>query len=108
MAWRVCLPPVCRQDGLAGNAGTLDLLGDCRYQATVTAGTIFQDSPYLPLTTWFRAMWQVTSQKKFSECVGIAASPGAGQLQNGLGHVAQAEASDGCVPAEIGCEESSR
>jgi hypothetical protein len=35
--------------------------GDCRHQATVTAGTIFQDS-HLPLTTWFRAMWHVTSQ----------------------------------------------
>ncbi|MEN6365651.1 MAG: IS1595 family transposase [Thermoguttaceae bacterium] len=35
--------------------------GDCRYQATVTAGTIFQDS-HLPLTIWFRAMWYVTNQ----------------------------------------------
>ena len=33
--------------------------------------------------------------EEWSERVGIAASPGAGQLQNGLGHVAQAEASDG-------------
>jgi hypothetical protein len=34
----------------------------CRYQVSVAAGTIFQDS-HLPLTTWFRAMWHVTSQK---------------------------------------------
>ena len=33
---------------------------DCGYQASVTAGTIFQDSR-LPLTLWFRAAWWVTS-----------------------------------------------
>src|SRR3974390_2115953 len=37
----------------------------CRYERSVTAGTIFQDS-HLPLTIWFRAMWQVTSQKNGS------------------------------------------
>ncbi len=35
---------------------------DCRYEVSVTAGTIFQDS-HLPLTIWFRVIWQVTSQK---------------------------------------------
>jgi len=35
---------------------------DCHHEVSVTAGTIFQDS-HLPLTTWFRAIWQVTSQK---------------------------------------------
>ena len=34
----------------------------CGRQTSVTAGTIFQDTR-LPLTTWFRAMWWVTSQK---------------------------------------------
>jgi transposase-like protein len=34
----------------------------CRYEMWVTAGTIFQDS-HLPLTIWFRAVWQITSQK---------------------------------------------
>src|ERR1039457_2373120 len=34
----------------------------CRYQTSVTAGTIFQDTRK-PLTLWFRAMWWVTSQK---------------------------------------------
>jgi ribosomal protein L37AE/L43A/transposase-like protein len=38
------------------------LCGDCRHQASVTAGTVFQDT-HLPLTIWFRAMWYVTSQK---------------------------------------------
>ena len=34
----------------------------CRHQSSVTAGTIFQDT-HKPLTLWFRAIWQVTSQK---------------------------------------------
>ena len=34
----------------------------CGHQTSVTAGTIF-DGPRAPLTTWFRAMWYVTSQK---------------------------------------------
>src|SRR5574339_1000658 len=38
------------------------LCRQCRHQASVTAGTIFQDSK-LPLTVWFRAMWSITSQK---------------------------------------------
>src|ERR1035441_7964302 len=38
------------------------LCGRCRYEMSVTAGTIFQDS-HVPLTIWFRAMWQITSQK---------------------------------------------
>ncbi|MEI7834833.1 MAG: transposase, partial [Planctomycetota bacterium] len=31
----------------------------CGYQASVTAGTIFQDT-HKPLTMWFRAVWWVT------------------------------------------------
>jgi predicted amidophosphoribosyltransferase len=31
----------------------------CRYQASITAGTIFQDSRK-PLILWFRAIWAVT------------------------------------------------
>jgi transposase-like protein len=38
------------------------LCGHCCYEMSVTAGTVFQDS-HLPLTIWFRAIWQVTSQK---------------------------------------------
>ena len=34
----------------------------CRHHASVTAGTIFQDTRK-PLTLWFRAMWWVTAQK---------------------------------------------
>ena len=34
----------------------------CRYQASATAGTIFQDTRQ-PLRVWFQAIWHVTSQK---------------------------------------------
>jgi len=54
--------------------------GDCRYQATVTAGTIFQDS-HLPLTTWFRAMWQVTSQKNGVSALGLQRVLGLGSYK---------------------------
>ena len=46
------------------------LCGNCRYQASVTAGTVFQDS-HLPLVTWFRAMWYVTSQKNGMSALGL-------------------------------------
>jgi transposase-like protein len=35
---------------------------ECDFQASVTAGTIFQDTRK-PLQLWFRAMWYVTNQK---------------------------------------------
>lgn len=46
------------------------LCGKCRRQVSVTAGTIFQDRK-LPLTTWFRAMWYVTSQKNGVSALGL-------------------------------------
>lgn len=48
----------------------LILCRQCRYQASVTAGTIFQGSR-LPLTLWFRAIWYVTSQKNGISALGI-------------------------------------
>jgi hypothetical protein len=46
------------------------LCGKCRYQVSVSAGTVFQDS-HLPLVTWFRAMWYVTSQKNGMSALGL-------------------------------------
>src|SRR5258708_10234126 len=43
---------------------------NCKYQASITAGTIFQDTR-TPLTLWFRAMWWVTSQKNGASAVGV-------------------------------------
>lgn len=38
----------------------------CRYHASVTAGTIFQDTRK-PLTLWFRAIWYVTNEYYLDE-----------------------------------------
>lgn len=56
------------------------LCGKCRHQASVTAGTIFQDS-HLPLTTWFRAMWYVTSQKNGASALGVQRVLGLGSYK---------------------------
>jgi len=42
----------------------------CGFQASVIAGTIFQDTKK-PLTLWFRAMWHVTSQKYGANAIGL-------------------------------------
>jgi len=54
--------------------------GNCRHEASVTAGTIFQDS-HLPLTTWFRAMWHVTSQKNGVSALGLQRVLGLGSYK---------------------------
>lgn len=56
------------------------LCGSCRAQVSVTAGTIFQDSK-LPLTVWFRAMWQVTSQKNGISALGLQRVLGLGSYK---------------------------
>ena len=45
------------------------------------AGTIFQDSK-LPLTIWFRAMWQVTSQKNGISALSLQRVLGLGSYKN--------------------------
>ena len=52
----------------------------CRHQTTVTAGTVFQDTR-LPLRSWFRAMWQVTSQKHGASALGVQRVLGFGSYQ---------------------------
>ena len=42
----------------------------CGRQTSVTAGTIFQDTKK-PLFVWFRAMWQLTSQKYGANALGL-------------------------------------
>jgi len=53
---------------------------ECRHEASVTAGTIFQDS-HLPLTTWFRAIWHVTSQKNGVSALGLQRVLGLGSYK---------------------------
>jgi hypothetical protein len=61
-------------------AGGRWLCAGCRVQLSVTAGTIFQDSK-LPLTVWFRAMWQVTSQKNGVSALGLQRELGLGSYK---------------------------
>lgn len=42
----------------------------CRYETSVTAGTIFQDTKK-PLWLWFRAIWYLTSQKYGTNALGL-------------------------------------
>jgi hypothetical protein len=56
------------------------LCRDCRHQASVTAGTIFQDT-HLPLTLWFRAMWYITNQKNGTSALGIQRLLGLGSYK---------------------------
>jgi transposase-like protein len=56
------------------------LCSACRHQASVTAGTIFQDVR-LPLTLWFRAIWHVTSQKNGVSALGVQRVLGLGSYQ---------------------------
>jgi transposase-like protein len=62
--------PRCRTSGnWEGTRGRL-ICRACRYQASVTAGTIFQDTRK-PLRMWFRAAWHVTSQKNGASAVSL-------------------------------------
>lgn len=52
----------------------------CGHQASVTAGTIFQDTR-LPLSLWFRAAWWVCSQKNGASALGLQRVLGLGSYQ---------------------------
>jgi len=58
----------------------LTLCRGCRRQVSATVGTIFQDS-HLPLRTWFRAMWHVTSQKNGVSALGLQGVLGLGSYR---------------------------
>jgi len=71
--------PVC---GAAGLAIRRDLWRcvRCGRETSVVAGTIFQDSK-LPLAVWFRAMWQVASQKNGVSALGLQRVLGLGNYK---------------------------
>jgi transposase-like protein len=52
----------------------------CRYEMSVTAGTILQDS-HVPLTIGLRAMWHVTSQKNGMSALGLQRVLGLGSYK---------------------------
>ena len=52
----------------------------CSHHASVTAGTIFQDTKK-PLVTWFRMVWWVTSQKTGASALGLQRVLGLGSYK---------------------------
>ena len=52
----------------------------CRFETSVTAGTIFQDTRK-PLRLWFRAIWHLTSQKYGANALGLQRVLGLGSYR---------------------------
>ena len=71
--------PACGASGLAIRRG-LWRCRQCERETSVRAGTIFQDSK-LPLTVWFRAMWQVAAQKNGVSALGLQRVLGLGNYK---------------------------
>jgi hypothetical protein len=63
-----------------GIGATLYQCSACRYQVSVIAGTIFQDT-HKPLTMWFRAFWWVGGQKNGASALGLKRILGLGSYQ---------------------------
>src|SRR5438270_1520957 len=53
---------------------------NCAYQASLTAGTIFQDTR-TPVKVWFHALWWMTSQKNGVSALGLQRVLGLGSYQ---------------------------
>jgi transposase-like protein len=72
--------PRCQsRDAWSATRGRL-ICRTCRYQASATAGTIFQDT-HKPLRLWFRAIWQITSQKNGASAIAVQQVLGLGGYQ---------------------------
>ena len=69
--------PRCQQQGGWPASRGRWICQRCRHQASVTAGTIFQDT-HKPLRLWFRAAWHVTSQKTGASAVSLQQALGLG------------------------------
>src|SRR4030042_829374 len=72
--------PRCGNDVAWHMSRDLYLCAACRFQVSVTAGTVFQDTRK-PLTLWFRAMWYVTSQKSGMSALGLQRVLGLGSYR---------------------------
>jgi transposase-like protein len=62
--------PKCRSDEAWTTKRNLLVCARCQYQASLTAGTIFQDTRK-PLAVWFKAIWWVTTQKNGASALGL-------------------------------------
>ena len=63
--------PKCNQSTKSWPIGeSLHECSECGHQASVIAGTIFQDTR-MPLKTWFTAIWWITTQKNGASAMGL-------------------------------------
>ena len=69
--------PRCQRGGAWTSRRGLLICQACQYQASVTAGTVFQDTRK-PLRLWFRAIWHITSQKNGASALGLQRELGLG------------------------------
>lgn len=72
--------PRCGHREAGRTARSLLICHHCHYQASVRAGTIFQDSRK-PLTLWFRAIWAVTSLKAGASALALQRVLGIGSYE---------------------------
>ena len=72
--------PRCGGDQYWPVRSVLAECGKCGHQASVTAGTIFQDTRK-PLADWFRAMYWVTTQKNGASALGLQRVLGLGSYK---------------------------
>lgn len=62
--------PQCGHEKAWSTKRSLFHCAHCGFQASVTVGTIFQDTKK-PLRLWFRAIWHLTSQKYGANALGL-------------------------------------
>jgi len=72
--------PRCQGDVYWAASRGRRVCASCGYQATVTAGTIFEGTR-TPLALWFRAIWWVTSQKNGASAKGLQRLLGLGSYE---------------------------
>lgn len=75
-----CCPHCDHRKAWAMSRG-LWLCSGCRKQVSVFSGTIFQDT-HLSVQTWFRAMWNITSQKNGMSALGLQRVLGLGSYRS--------------------------
>jgi hypothetical protein len=72
--------PHCGHDVAWHTSRDLHLCAQCRFQVSVIASTIFQDTRQ-PLVLWFRAIWYVTNQKQGMSALGLKRVLGLGSYE---------------------------
>lgn len=72
--------PRCQNQKAWNTKENLYYCTNCGYKASITSGTIFQDTRK-SLMVWFRAMWHVTNQKHGVSALGLQRALGLGSYR---------------------------